>query len=88
MKSTSFFLIRLCLSVVLLSAAVLTPLVPLSVQSEARARTTTNVKSYSSKATKEALQWANKELRRMSLDEKIGQLISVGVNATFLNQDS
>src|SRR5258707_1908920 len=24
----------------------------------------------------------------MSLDEKIGQLISVGINATFLNQDS
>jgi len=24
----------------------------------------------------------------MTLDEKIGQLISVGVNATYLNQDS
>jgi beta-N-acetylhexosaminidase len=35
-----------------------------------------------------ALKWANKELAHMSLDEKIGQLISVGVNATFLNQDS
>ena len=28
------------------------------------------------------------ELRRMTLDEKIGQLVSVGVNATFLNQES
>lgn len=36
----------------------------------------------------EALKWANKQLGKMSLDEKIGQLISVGVNATFLNQDS
>ena len=35
-----------------------------------------------------ALKWANEELRRMSLEEKIGQLISVGINATFLNQDS
>jgi len=43
---------------------------------------------YSAKPTKDALKWADKELRRMSLEQKIGQLISVGVNATFLNQDS
>ncbi|MGH9932886.1 MAG: glycoside hydrolase family 3 protein [Pyrinomonadaceae bacterium] len=54
----------------------------------ARAKTTSAVKPYSSKASKEALKWADKELRRMSLDEKIGQLISVGINATFLNQES
>ncbi len=36
----------------------------------------------------DALKWANKELRKMSLEQKIGQLVSVGVNATFLNQDS
>ena len=35
-----------------------------------------------------ALKWANEELKKMSLDEKVGQLISVGVNATFLNQES
>lgn len=35
-----------------------------------------------------ALKWANEELRKMSLEEKVGQLISVGVNAAFLNQDS
>src|SRR3989440_1877085 len=45
-------------------------------------------KPYSRKPSNEALKWANKELKRMSLDEKIGQLISVGINATFLNQDS
>lgn len=38
--------------------------------------------------TPAALKWANEELRRMSLEEKVGQLISVGVNATFLNQES
>src|SRR6266571_929178 len=45
-------------------------------------------KPYSRRPSKPALSWADKELKRMSLDEKIGQLISVGVNATFLNQDS
>src|SRR5215471_19027472 len=45
-------------------------------------------KPYSRKPTSEALQWADKELKRMTLDEKIGQLIAVGINATFLNQDS
>jgi beta-N-acetylhexosaminidase len=43
---------------------------------------------YPARPSTGALKWANKELARMSLDEKIGQLISVGVNATFLNQDS
>lgn len=35
-----------------------------------------------------ALKWANEELRKMSVEEKVGQLISVGINATFLNQES
>jgi len=35
-----------------------------------------------------ALKWANDQLRHMSLEEKVGQLIAVGINATFLNQDS
>src|SRR5215831_6275672 len=45
-------------------------------------------KPYSRKPSAEALKWADQELKHMSLDEKIGQLISVGINATFLNQDS
>jgi beta-N-acetylhexosaminidase len=45
-------------------------------------------KPYSRKPSNDALKWADKELKKMSLDEKIGQLMSVGVNATFLNQDS
>src|SRR5580765_613866 len=47
-----------------------------------------SIKPYSRHPSKDALKWADKELQRMSLDEKIGQLISVGINATFLNQDS
>ena len=81
-------LIRRFLSVALLATLVVTPLVQLNAPAEARATTTTDVKPYSSKPTKDALKWADKELRRMSLDEKIGQLICVAVNATFLNQDS
>src|SRR2546427_1032657 len=45
-------------------------------------------KPYSHHASPEALNWADQELRKMSLDEKIGQLICAAVNATFLNQDS
>ena len=43
---------------------------------------------YKREPSARALKWANDELRKMSLEEKIGQLLSVGVNATFLNQDS
>ena len=43
---------------------------------------------FTTQPSSDALKWADKELRKMSLDQKIGQLVSVGVNATFLNQDS
>jgi beta-N-acetylhexosaminidase len=35
-----------------------------------------------------AFKWADKQLKKMSVDEKIGQLIHVGINARFQNQDS
>jgi beta-N-acetylhexosaminidase len=44
--------------------------------------------AYKREASSKALKWADEQLRKMSLEEKVGQLISVGVNATFLNQDS
>ena len=56
--------------------------------------TTTNTaalpqtRPYSRRGSAEALAYANAEINRMSLDEKIGQLISIGINASFLNQDS
>src|ERR1041384_7673792 len=46
------------------------------------------VKPYKREPSSKALKWANDQLSKMSLEEKIGQLISIGVNATFLNQDS
>ncbi len=35
-----------------------------------------------------AYKWADKQVKKMSLDEKIGQMIHVGVNAQFLSQES
>ena len=46
------------------------------------------IKPYSRRPSKDALKWADKQLKQMTLEQKVGQLISVGVNATFLNQDS
>lgn len=84
MKQNSLPAIRQLPAYLLLAAVLTTTLF----QPAARAKTTREVKPYSSKPTRAALNWADKELRRMSLEEKIGQLISVGINATFLNQDS
>jgi len=49
---------------------------------------TVKVRPFKREPSEKALKWANEQLRKMSLEEKIGQLISVGLNATFLNQDS
>ncbi|HJQ33508.1 MAG TPA: glycoside hydrolase family 3 N-terminal domain-containing protein [Pyrinomonadaceae bacterium] len=45
-------------------------------------------RAYTRQASREALRWADEQLKKMSLDEKAGQLISVGINARFLNQES
>ncbi len=54
----------------------------------AASTTANNLKPYSAKPSKDALKWADKQLKKMTLEEKVGQLVSVGVNATYLNQDS
>ena len=46
------------------------------------------VKPFPRQPSRDALKWAEKQLAHMTLEEKVGQLISIGVNATFLNQDS
>lgn len=38
--------------------------------------------------SKKAWDWADKTLKKMSVDEKVGQLIHVGINGRFANQDS
>jgi len=88
MKTKSFPSIRRFLLSTLLVTLVLTPLIQLHGLTPARARATPSVKPYSSKPSKDALKWVDKQLKKMTLEEKVGQLISVGVNATYLNQDS
>lgn len=63
-------------------------LVLLCVAAPVGAQAPLKVRPFKREPSKDALKWANDELRKMSLEEKIGQLISVGINATFLNQDS
>src|SRR5437764_2396017 len=77
--------IRFVASALVLAFALSQPFVLITHANTAAAN---SPKPYSRKPSKEALKWADTELRKMSLDEKIGQLIYVGVNATFLNQDS
>jgi beta-N-acetylhexosaminidase len=72
-------------SALLLALALWQPFVALN---QVNAGAGNAAKPYSRKPSKEALKWADAELKKMSLDEKIGQLIYVGLNATFLNQDS
>jgi len=72
---------------VILAAIFLSPLSSLTAKTRVVSPETKS-KPYSRHPSSDAIKWADKELKRMSLEEKIGQLISVGVNATFLNQDS
>lgn len=71
--------------VLLLAASIAAPLLTFTSATLAKDR---QVKPYAATPTKDAIKWADKQLKKMSVDEKIGQLIAVGVNATYLNQDS
>lgn len=35
-----------------------------------------------------AFKWADKQLKNLSVDEKVGQLVHIGINARYLNQQS
>jgi beta-N-acetylhexosaminidase len=73
------------LTVLVTAVLLIAPLVKLNEGVSAKSR---EVKPYSATPSKNAVKWADKQLRKMSLDEKIGQLVYVGINATFLSQDS
>lgn len=47
---------------------------------------TPTAKSFS--PSPKAWKWADKQLKKLTVDEKVGQLIHVGINARFANQDS
>lgn len=80
-----FKLTRLCTFILVLSNTA-GFVVPGHTQDDAKKPS--KIASYKREPSEAALKWANKELKRMTLEEKVGQLISVGINATFLNQDS
>ena len=76
------------LSILLTFVLCLTVLVaPIRSQQPANSKPT-RFAAYKSEPSDAAVKWANEQLARMSLEEKVGQLISVGINATFLNQES
>ncbi|MDX6692511.1 MAG: beta-N-acetylhexosaminidase [Blastocatellia bacterium] len=77
---------RLALTLLLACALLSTATVPAHVAASPRLRVSAS--EFPRRPSRDALKWADAELRKMSLDEKIGQLISVGINATFLNQES
>ena len=79
---------RFVASALVLAFALSQSFIVISSANSAAAPGSASPKPYSRKPSKDALKWADSTLRKMSLDEKIGQLIYVGVNATFLNQDS
>lgn len=56
--------------------------------SPAAPKGSTAARPYTRIPSREALRWAEGELRRMTLEEKTGQLVAVGVNATYMAQDS
>jgi beta-N-acetylhexosaminidase len=45
------------------------------------------IPAFAFRPSEKANKWAEKQLKKMTLDEKIGQLIHIGVNARYLNQD-
>src|ERR1043166_9534481 len=80
--------IRLVAPVLVLAFAISQPFLVIRNANAAPVPVASSQKPYSRKPSKEAVKWADGELKKRSLDEKIGQLIAVGINATFLNQDS
>ena len=91
LKSSALIINRL-LAVILLAVTIIASNGSLLAQSAYSSNPldlrTSNKTAYSRRPSADAVKWADNELKRMSLDQKIGQLISIGVNATFLNQDS
>lgn len=91
-------LARLAISLLLLAAVAITPLHTIFAQKKAKTKRDNNwestpdargyIKPFQSRPSAQAIKWANFRLRHMSLDEKLGQLISIGINGRFLNQDS
>jgi beta-glucosidase-like glycosyl hydrolase len=83
MTRLNHFIASVLVAFVLLSSISL----PVASQ-QSTSQQTVKIAPYKREPSAAAVKWANEQLARMSIEEKIGQLISVGINATFLNQDS
>ncbi|HEX5890757.1 MAG TPA: glycoside hydrolase family 3 N-terminal domain-containing protein, partial [Pyrinomonadaceae bacterium] len=81
------FKLNRCLSFVLVLMLLALAALPVRPQDAVVAKAP-KVVAFKRQPSSAALRWANEELRKMSMEEKVGQLISVGINATFLNQES
>ncbi|MFL6208786.1 MAG: glycoside hydrolase family 3 N-terminal domain-containing protein [Pyrinomonadaceae bacterium] len=82
-------LLRLHAIALLLCVLTLAPSVSLLAQQRnAVSKSVATAHPYHRQPSRAALKWADEQLRHMSLDEKIGQMVAVGLNATFLNQES
>ena len=73
---------------ILLTAVLCFSFLVAPVRSQQPSSVPAKIAAYKTEPSTAAVKWANEQLARMSLEEKVGQLISVGINATFLNQDS
>jgi beta-N-acetylhexosaminidase len=51
-------------------------------------QTTVQASSPKFRPNDRAYKWADKQLKKMTLDEKVGQLVHIGINAQYLSQDS
>lgn len=80
LKSPAFSSPRL-LSAILAAAVFLLSLPPVSASSVLKTEPRFE-------PSKRSWDWADKTLKKMTSDEKVGQLIHVGINARFANQDS
>ena len=54
----------------------------------APAREVVTVQQQKFRPSEKSDKWADKQLKKMTLDEKIGQLVHIGINAQYLAQDS
>lgn len=71
----------------LLSYTLLLILISIQQLALVAAKTQDNNKPYPPKPSREALKWAQDQLAKMSIDEKVGQMFSIGINANFINRD-
>lgn len=62
--------------------------IPIVIPASPRPRVTPSQTNHRLEPSEKSWKLADKQLRKMTVDQKVGQLIHVGINARFANQDS